>query len=148
MKVFLVSDYFYPFTPGGSEWSVYELAKSLKRKKINPVVVSLNYGARGNEIFMGIEVIRLPFFKKLSNSRKVVNPFWQNNPIFLLTSSLNMFKSIKKENPSIIHVNGKFLIPASIIAGFLLRKPVVVTIRDKQLLCPIGKCFFEKNRLK
>ena len=87
MKVLLVTDYFYPFTPGGSEWSVYELARELKQKNIKVTVVTLNYGAKTQEYYKGIKILRIPFIKKLSDSRKVVNPVWQNNPIFFLISA-------------------------------------------------------------
>lgn len=148
MKIFLITDYFFPFNPGGSEWSVYELAKSFKKKKVKPTVVTLNYGTLKNSNYRGIEVIRIPFIKKISSSRKVVNPIWQNNPIFFLMSTFQILKLINEKNPDILHVHGKFLIPAAIIAGFLKNKPVVITSRDKQMLCPIGKCFFDSQRKK
>lgn len=148
MKIFLLSDYFWPHNPGGSEWSVFELAKALAQKKVESTVVTLNYGAPRKETFEGIKITRLPFFKKLTDKRKVVNPIWQNNPIFFLSSALALLRVIKEEKQSLIHVHGKFLIPAAIIAGFISKVPVVVTIRDKQMLCSIGKCFFEKNRLE
>ncbi len=148
MKIFLVSDYFYPFTPGGSEWSVYELAKALKKNNIEVVIVTINYGAKTEEHYHKVKVVRIPFFKKLKSSRSVVNPIWQNNPIFFLSSTYHLYRIVKKENPDIIHIHGKFLIPASIIVGFLTRKPTIITSRDKQILCSIGKCFFNPNRLK
>ena len=42
MKIFLIADYFYPFNPGGSEWSVYELGKAFVKHKLSPVIVTLN----------------------------------------------------------------------------------------------------------
>lgn len=147
MKVILLSDYFYPFNPGGAEWSVFELAKALIGQKLEPIVITLNYGAASEENYHGVKIIRLPFFKKLKNKRTVVSPIWQNNPIFFLSSSLSLLKVIRVEKPNLIHAHGKFLIPAAIIAGFISNVPVIVTIRDKQLLCSIGKCFFEKERL-
>ena len=148
MKIFLLSDYFYPFNPGGSEWSVYELAKSLKKRGIDPIIITLNYGAHAQEMYDGLKVIRLAFAKKIGAERKVVNPIWQNNPIFFAVSAFQIYRAIKSENPGVIHVHGKFLIPGAILAGFVTKIPVIVTIRDKQIICPIGKCFFEKNRLK
>lgn len=148
MKIFLITDYFFPFNPGGSEWSVYELAKSFKKRKLNPTVVTLNYGTQKNSNYRGIEVIRIPFIKKINSDRKVVNPIWQNNPIFFLVSIFQILKLINEKNPDILHVHGKFLIPAAIIAGFLKNKPVIITSRDKQMLCPIGKCFFDSQRKK
>ena len=148
MKVLLLADYFYPYNPGGTEWSVYELAKLLKKNKIDAKIVTLNYGAKDKETLDGIEIIRLPFPKRLNDRRKVVNPIWQNNPIFFATSAFQIFKIIKSENPDVIHVHGKFLIPGAIIAGFFTKKPVIATIRDKQIFCPIGRCFFDTKRYK
>ncbi len=148
MKVLLVSDYFYPFTPGGSEWSVYELAETLKTNGDEPIVVSINYGDKDSEVFHGIQIIRIPFIKKITKVRSTINPIWQNNPLFFLMSAYYLYKFTKEKRPDVINVHGKFLIPGSIIAGYFTKKPVIVTIRDKQILCPIGKCFFNSKRLK
>lgn len=148
MKIFFVTDYFYPFTPGGAEWSVYELAASLKKKKVQPIIVSLNYGAARQGFYKGLKIERLPFYKKVTDKQRVISPIWQNNPIFFMTSAISLMKLIRKEKPEVIHVNGKFLIPAAVIAGFISNIPVVITLRDKQILCSIGKCFFDKSRLK
>lgn len=145
MKIFLITDYFYPFTPGGSEWSVYELAKALIQAKVDTQIVTINYGADSQEEYRGLKIQRIPFLKKLKDSRSVVSPIWQNNPIFFITSAYFLIKLIRAENPDIIHVHGKFLIPGAVIAGLITNKPVVATIRDKQILCPIGKCFFNQK---
>lgn len=146
MKVIQLSDYFFPFTPGGSEWSVFELSKALSKAKIDSIVVTLNYGAKNQEIIEGVKVIRMPFFKKLKDKRSVVNPFWQNNPVFMILSTIQFLKVVKKQKPDLLHVHGKYLIPAAIICGLITKKPVVVTSRDKQILCSIGKCFFDSER--
>ena len=148
MKVILISDYFYPFTPGGSEWSVFELAKALNKNKVKTLVVSLNYGNKIYDVYKGIKIQRIPFYKKASGPRSIVNPIWQNNPIFFATSAYFLIKIIRAENPDIIHVHGKFLIPGAVIAGLITNKPVIVTIRDKQILCPVGKCFFDPKRFR
>lgn len=148
MKIFLLSDYFYPFTPGGAEWSVYELAKALKQNQIEPILVTLNYGTKDEETFKGLKVFRMPFGKKLTGQRRTINPIWQNNPVFFLVSAYHLYKLAKKLKPKMLHSHGKFLIPATIIVGAITNIPVVITLRDKQILCPLGKCFFEKGRFK
>lgn len=148
VKIALVTDYFYPFTPGGAEWSVYDLAKSLKVRGVESSVITINYGAKSNESFNGLNIVRIPFLKKLNKNRSVVNPIWQNNPFFFLTSAIHLVRAINKEKPDVLHVHGKFLIPAAIISGLVTRKPVIITIRDKQMLCSIGKCFFDADRKK
>lgn len=148
MKILLLSDYFYPFTPGGSEWSVYELAKALGKNGVDTQVVSINYGTNNHDAYKGIKILRIPFFKKIKDSRSVVNPIWQNNPIFFIVSAYFLIRIIRRENPDVVHCHGKFLIVGAVIAGFITNKPVVVTIRDKQILCPIGKCFFDPKRFE
>ena len=71
MKIILISDYFYPFTPGGSEWSVYELAKALSKNRVESLVLSINYGAKRRDEYKGIRIERIPFFKKIKDSRSV-----------------------------------------------------------------------------
>ena len=107
MKILLVSDYFYPFTPGGSEWSVYELARALKKNNVEVVIATLNYGAKTKDVYRKVKVIRIPFLKKLQSSRSVVNPIWQNNPFFFISSAYHLFRIVKSENPNIIHIHGK-----------------------------------------
>ncbi|MBI2596243.1 glycosyltransferase family 4 protein [Candidatus Daviesbacteria bacterium] len=144
----LVSDYYPPFNPGGSEWSVLYLSKALQDKDINNIIVTPNYGTRAEEIIVGTRVIRFPSFKKASGSRSVINPIWQNNPFFFIWSAVFIYKIAKKEKVDILHIHGKFLIPGGYCASKLLKVPFIVTIRDKQLLCSYGKCFFTKDRKK
>jgi glycosyltransferase involved in cell wall biosynthesis len=148
MKILLAIDYYWPFTPGGSEWSTYYLAKSFLEKGVETKILTPNYGALAREKVDGIDVIRFPNLAKLSNNRSVINPFWQNNPLFFLFSALMIFKEIRKENPDIVHVQGKFLIPGAFLASRLGGKKFVVTSRDKLILCSFGKCFFQKDRYK
>ena len=86
MKIAYLVDYYYPFTPGGSEWSIYYLAKQLSQKNIDCLIITPNYGAKDEEIIDGIRVIRIPILNKLKNSRSVINPIGQNNPLFFLWS--------------------------------------------------------------
>jgi len=148
MKILLLADYFYPFNPGGSEWSVFELAKSLKKLQHDAKVVTMNYGTRKTDTYFGVPIIRLPFFKRTKQKRSVVSSIYLNNPFFFVYSAFHFYKICKKEKPNIIHIHGKFLIPAGIVVGAILGIQVVVTLRDKQLLCNIGKCFFDPNRKK
>lgn len=148
MKIGLISDYYTPFNPGGSEWSVYYLANSLKGNGIESIILTPNYGAKTQEIISGIKVLRLPMYKKTIQNRLVINPIWQNNPFFFLWSAFWIVIIARRERISLLHVHGKFLIPGAVMAGWFLRLPTVITIRDKQLICSYGKCFFEKGRYK
>ncbi len=148
MKILLLADYFYPFNPGGSEWSVFELAKSLKKLRYDAKVITITYGSRKTEVYSGVPIIRLPFYKRVKGKRNVVSSIYLNNPFFFIYSTFQFFKLSRKEKPTVIHIHGKFLIPAGVVTGIILGVPVVVTLRDKQILCNIGKCFFNQNRKK
>src|SRR5437868_5641348 len=97
MKILYAVDYYYPFTPGGSEWSVYYLAKSLQERNVGIKIITPNYGDKPQDIVNGIKVTRFGNPIKSSNKRRVINPIWQNNPIFFLWSSFSIYKIIKKE---------------------------------------------------
>lgn len=148
MKVLLGADYFPPFNPGGSEWSVYYLSLQLTVRSVSNIVVTPNYGTKKRDNINGVEVIRFPALVQLNNFRKIVSPIWQNNPIFFIWSGYHMYKISKAENVDLIHINGKYLIPAGYIASKLLKIPLVVSIRDKHLICNFGKCLFDKKRIE
>src|SRR5260221_9390121 len=148
MKIALLVDYYTPFTPGGSEWSVYYLAKQLKLQRVESLIITPNYGAKAEELIDDIKVLRFLIFKKPKDNRSVINPIWQNNFLFFIWSAYYIYQKGREEKIDVFHVNGKFLIPGTWIAARMLHKPVVVTIRDKQLLCSYGRCLFGQNRYK
>src|SRR5690349_9121616 len=116
MKVGFITDYYPPFNPGGSEWSVNYLGQELKKENIEVVVITPNYGASNFEVINNLDVFRFPSFKTLKNNRSVINPIWQDNPIFFLWSGWFIYKLIKNQKIDIIHVHGKFTIPGSLLA--------------------------------
>lgn len=148
MKILFVVDYFTPFNPGGSEWSIYYLAQGLKNRGIESIVITPNYGSKQEDVIDGIKVFRFPGKIKIKDKRSTINPIWQNNPLFFLWSSYWIVKLVTREKIDILHVQGKFTIPGAYIAAKLTGKKIIVTIRDKQLLCSLGRCFFEENRYK
>lgn len=140
MKVLMLCEYFPPFDSGGSEWSTFYLAKGIKEKKINSAVLTPNYGkAPKREHIEDIEVIRFPFYKKLG-SKKQLTPYWHTNTLwFVYTCVVTLYWAIKTK-ADIIHVQGKYFLPAAIIAKVFTGKKVVLTARDYILLCPLGMC--------
>lgn len=148
MKIIILSDYFYPFNPGGAEWSTFYIAKSLKGKGSDIEIFTPNYGAKKTEVFDGLLIKRFSFPFKIKDLRKVVNPILQNNPIFFLWSAVYLLICYSFKKVDLFHIQGKYLIPGAWLAGKMNGIPTVVTIRDKQLLCSYGKCFFTKDRFK
>jgi glycosyltransferase involved in cell wall biosynthesis len=96
----------------GAEFSQNELAKAVNARVFSPKWFKSGLG-------MGI------------------SPLWFNNPIYYLYSAWQ----ILRQNFSLIHVHGKYILPGAVIAGWLTGKPVVATVRDFKFLCPLALCF-------
>ncbi len=149
MKILFLSEYFYPFAHGGSEWSTYFLVKGVIDKKIKVVVLTPNYGTRNQEMWRGINIIRMPFMKKMPiKSPHSISPIWFTNLIFLFFSLIYIFRTVLINKTNIIHVQGNYFLPSAVIVGWILRIKVFVTIRDYQILCPYGFCLTQKNNFK
>lgn len=150
MKILFVNEYFYPFTPGGAEWSIYYLAKALVEKGHEVGILTPNYGAKSFETIEGIKVYRFPFPAKLSPGQHSVRYFYHANPLFYLYNAFWIIKITRKENYQLIHSQNRFSLPGSFLAGKILRKPVFFYIRDVSSFCPIGMCThqFYKNGIK
>lgn len=71
------------------------------------------------------------------------SPFWYTSLFVLPLLIFKTLMAARKEHVDLIHVQGKYLVPVGVIAGKILRIPVVVTIRDYVVCCPIGLCLFE-----
>lgn len=146
MNVLLLSEYFKPYDFGGSEWSTYYLAKGLSKKGFKITILTPKYGrAQTNENVDNFKVIRFPFYKKIKNGKQL-SPFWQTNIIWLLWTSFYTIKYCLKNQADLIHIQGKYFLPAAIVVKFLLGKKVIVTLRDYILLCPMGMCFLEGDK--
>ena len=50
MKILFATEYYRPFTPGGTSWSLELLARELGRRGHRVVVVTPSYGAPAHEI--------------------------------------------------------------------------------------------------
>lgn len=146
MKVLMLCEYFPPYDFGGSEWSTFYLAKGLKIKGIDPIILTPNYGkAKKRQTTEGIKIIRFPFYKK-TGPHKQLTPYWHTNNIwFIYTSLITLFYSITTK-ADVIHVQGKYFLPAAIFSKILFGKKVVFTTRDYILLCPLGMCLLHHRR--
>ena len=145
MKIAMVTEYFWPYDLGGSEWSTYYLARELVKKGHEVIVITPNYGTKSIEVFEKIQIVRFPFFKKIKNNRPV-SPYWHTGLPWLVVSAFYLIKICRREPPDIIHLQGKYFAPAGLIAKLLLKIPVILTVRDYQLICSYGFCIWEKNK--
>ena len=146
MKIAFVIEYFPPFAAGGSEWSTYYLAKDLAASDQEMVVLTPNYGAKKQEEVDGVRVIRFPFYLKLKNFNQLPGNFALTNPFWILWTVIHLFILFKKENPDVIHVQGKYSVPSAVLANFFFKKPLVATIRDNLVICNYGICLMSSDK--
>lgn len=140
MTVLFTTEYFPPFIHGGAEVSILELGKALVKRGIKVCVLTPNYGTKKVENVSGIRVIRYFFLKKLEKLSDLLTPMWHFNPIFWLSLLYSVVKTVQEEKIDIIHCQGLYSLPSSVLASKILQIPLVVTFRDNQLLCNYGYC--------
>jgi glycogen synthase len=139
VKIALINEYFPPFAPGGAEWSSYYLGQALAKRGHQVTVITPNYGTVAEEVMAGFRVVRFAYPARLKDKRNL-NLRWLASPFFYLWSAFQIWW-IGRQNPfDILHAENKYMIPGAWVAGKMLRRPVVATIRDTLLICPFGRC--------
>jgi len=143
--VLFASEYYPPFAPGGAEWTNAEWARALARRGQPVVVVTPNYGAPRRETSEGVEVVRVPFprlpmlVRRRSGQVEVPAPV-HRNPVWNLYFTACVAWVAHRRNARAIHAQGKGALVAAVRAARLLGRPVLATIRDLGLVCPLGFC--------
>jgi len=126
MKVLFLNEYAQDRPVSGAEYSQMALAEGLR--------------AAGQTI-----VVFTPNWKK-NQPGKGLSPLWFNQPIYFLYSAWQIYKKISQEKIDLLHIHGKYILPGSVIAGWLTHKPVVATVRDFKFLCPLALCFTHQQK--
>jgi glycosyltransferase involved in cell wall biosynthesis len=103
-------------------------------------VVTPNYGAAPREERDGATVIRVPFPVKLRPGQGEARFTVHRNPLFHLYFTWQVRRAARAADARIIHAQGKSALVAAWLAGRALGRPVLLTIRDIGLLCPLGHC--------
>lgn len=136
MNILFVNEYAQPNIVSGAEHSMHALAEALTRSPKAKIHILSPQLSRG-KTSLGL---KFPFPKKIKPG-KTLTPLWFNNPLFWLYAAFFIIKAIKDYDIKLIHVHGKYILPAAIIAGKLTKTPVVITVRDFKFLCPLALCF-------
>lgn len=144
----MLCDFFYPFDRGGSENSVLHLQKSLHAIGIESAVFTPDYQKTTSTRYQDIQIFRFSFFPKLTLKHQAVSPFFFLNPFFWIASFISLARIIEIYKPNLLHVQGKYLLPAATMAGKWKKIPVIVTLRDYLLLCPLSFCINKENQFK
>jgi len=143
--VLFASEFYPPFAPGGAEWTSAEWAKALGRRGQPVVVVTPNYGAPSREASANVEVVRVPFPRlpillKRRSGQVEVPALVHRNPLWNLYFTACIALIAYRRDARAIHAQGKGALVASRRAARVLGLPVLTTIRDLGLICPLGFC--------
>ncbi|MBI2562915.1 MAG: glycosyltransferase, partial [candidate division NC10 bacterium] len=147
MNVCFVNEYFPPFAPGGAEWSLEALARAVARRGYGVTVVTPNYGAAAREEREGIRIVRFPFHMRLARGRTPVPAKWLANPFFYVWAALAVARAARRAGAQIIHAQNKHSLIPAVLAGWLLRVPVFLTIRDGSIINAAPMCLLHDDRM-
>ena len=142
MNIGLVNEYFPPFAPGGAEWSMLALAQRLAQSH-RVTVVTPNYGAAASEELDGIRIYRFDYQARLEPGQTTVRFRWLANPLFYLRSARQIERIARRERLDILHAQNKYSLPGAWLAARRLGIPVVYTVRDATMICPLGQCLIK-----
>ena len=122
MKILFVNEYDLSRPVSGAEYSQMALVEGLRA------------------VGQAVEIFS-PDWKKNQPGREL-SPLWFNNLFYYLYSAWQ----ISRQKFDLIHVHGKYILPGAVMAGWLMSKPVVVTVRDFKFLCPLALCFINRKQ--
>lgn len=146
MKILMLAEYFTPYDIGGSEWSTYYLAKGLIEKGFSVTILTPNYGhGKIAEKKDGINIIRFPYKKNIG--KLGISPFWHTNILWLIWTTFFTTLYSLKIKPDVIHIQGKYFLPAALFNKLFFSKKIVITLRDYIILCPLGMCLLRGNKV-
>lgn len=146
MNILFLTKFFTPFDRGGSEWSTQDLASLLTKDGHLVTVVTPNYGTQREVTIDGIKIIRIPFPIKLANPKDSPAPYWTNNVIWFVYSTLFCLYLTFKNRYHVIHIQNNEFLPAAVITAKILRKKTVATFRDYQAVCNLGFCLWHGDQ--
>lgn len=141
MKILFVISSYYP-DGAGSGMSVRHLAESIARRGHESVVLRISRnGTSYEETRNGVKIYARPMrnIHNLGGPQKSMwrRAMWHCIDIFNPLSALDFYKILRREKPDVVNT--------SVIAGFstslffvawLMRIPLIHTLRDYYLLCP------------
>ena len=144
IRVALVTTEFPPFELGGSAESVRLAAEALVRAGHRVTVVTAQWGpSPSTEILNGVVVMRMPCTDLPSwphpSERGVLSSRWHG---MLETAVRGVAHAV-----DVLHAQDRRVLAPTMRAGLATKVPVVVTLRDVGLLCPIATCLLGHDRV-
>lgn len=133
MNVLLVTDSFPPVC-GGSGWSTYELARGLRERDHQVLVVKVIAGHRGAEHETTYEGLRVLEFHAFAPPIPGLRNYFKNERLYAKLAH-RLESVIAAENSHIVHGQHVMSGPPSVIAAKRAGVPAVVTVRDYWPVC-------------
>ena len=147
MKVVFATEYYHPWTPGGTAWSLELLARALIACGHGVTVVTPNYGAQPREEVNGVPVVRFPFWRRLRPGAGLCPVRDHVNPLFHLLFARALVSAARRPGADVLHAQEKHALVGTFLAGRWLRKPVFLSLRDFGLICPIATCLLRHSHV-
>jgi glycosyltransferase involved in cell wall biosynthesis len=147
MKIVFATEYYHPFTPGGTPWSLRLLARQLRARGDEVIVVTPNYGAPTRESIDDVPVVRFSFWRRLPPGPALAPVRDHVNPIFHLLFARALVRAARALGAELIHAQEKHALVGASLAGWWLGLPVVLSLRDFGLICPITTCLLHHAQI-
>lgn len=147
MTICLISEYFPPHAPGGSEWSTDALARALAARGHRVIVITPNYGAAARETRHGFTVLRFPFPVKRPPGRSTIPARYLANPLFYLYAGVMVARLARRESAELLHVQTKHMLVPGALARIWTRTPAIFTIRDGGVIDAAPMCLHHGDRM-
>jgi glycosyltransferase involved in cell wall biosynthesis len=140
MKILFATEYYPPFAPGGSPWSIRHLAETLAERGHVLTVVTPGWGGVAREDGPGPAVVRFPVRRRLPAGVALAPTRALVSPSFHLRLCRALVAEARRVGADVIHAQDKHALVGSYLAGRRLGRPVFLTLRDVGLICPITTC--------
>ena len=140
MKIVFATEYYPPFSPGGSPWSIRLLAEALAAAGHVVSVVTPNWGAPESETSGGASIVRFPVSRRLAPGVAMAPVRTLTSPGFHVRFQRAVVAEGRRIGADVVHAQDKHALVGSYVAARRLRRPVFLTLRDTGLLCPIATC--------
>jgi len=138
--ILFAAEYWPPFAPGGAEWTNAAWAEALARRGRRVIVVTPNYGDAPRAETDGVTVVRVPFPVTLRPGQHDAGWLVHKNPLFHAYFAVRIRQVARAEGVDVVHAQNKGALVGAWLAARAVRRPLVVTVRDVGLLCPVGAC--------
>ncbi len=136
MRILIATDAFPPVC-GGSGWSTYELAKTLRAHGHHVVVSRPVFGPAAAGASAIHDGFRVREYRGWAPSVPFVRNYVKNERLYGRYARA-LARIIREEQIDIVHGQHLLSIPAAVRAGRAARRPVVCTVRDYWPLCYWG----------